>query len=82
MLSATRTAAIIFPNWTKLPGHDDSDRAHRAFEPIVRALSSVAPLIHVDTAGVALLATRALRRISAAMMLSGIYYTGSVQIKR
>ena len=58
MLSATRTAAIIFPNWSKIPGHDDSDRAHRAFEPIVRALSSIAPLIHVDTAGVALLATR------------------------
>ena len=58
MLSATRTAAIIFPDWSQIPGHDDSDRAHRAFEPIVRALSSIAPLIHVDTAGVALLATR------------------------
>ncbi|MSO59459.1 MAG: hypothetical protein EXQ63_03945 [Ilumatobacteraceae bacterium] len=58
MLSTTRTAAIIFPNWDNMPGHDDSDTAHRAFESVVRALSGIAPLIEVDTAGVALLATR------------------------
>ncbi len=58
MLRTTRTAAVIFPNWGAMPGHDDTDTAHRAFESVVRALSSLAPLIQVDTAGIALLATR------------------------
>lgn len=57
MLTSTRTVALVFPEWGLHFG-DDHDAAHRAFEPIVRSLSAISPLVHVHTAGIALFAAR------------------------
>lgn len=57
MLSSTRTVALVFPEWVS-QCDDDHDAAHRAFEPIIRLVSSISPLVHVHGAGIVLFAAR------------------------
>lgn len=55
---ATRTIAIVFPDWHECIFPDDPDASHRSFEKVVRVISRTAPLVHVHEPGTALLAAR------------------------
>lgn len=57
MLTSTRTVALVFPGWQVHVEHDH-DAAYRAFEPVIRAVASLSPLVHVHSAGIALFAAR------------------------
>ena len=54
----TRSAVLVFPQWSARHGGDGEEHSHRTFDNVVRALSEVVSLVEVEEPGIIVFAAK------------------------